>query len=364
MGAPVKDYDEAKQKVLGTIDFLQAHDIPYTKSEVFRHFGLPPRQGRELLRYPEGKPKDPNHKETRGRKKIFTNQDVRKIENFVWEAGLAGRELNWPTLLHNAGIDADCSWRTIRGAIGTLQYRRCITCQTRFVCPSTAKRRLQDATKALSQRPSPESWRDIRFSSELRFAVGSDGQARLIRRPGERLCPQCVEGIGEQEPEPKLVKTLHVWAAIGSGFISDLSFYEVPQDPTGEIRQEMYRDEVLKKQVKPWIQVGHQFILEEDVELNIGKKNTTVKAWKDEQGLRSSFSTLGSPDMTPIEDALKVLRERLIQQPSWDIIELKRAANETWNSVQARPEQVDAWVYSMPQRMRDVIAVEGRMTMW
>ncbi|KAG7114450.1 hypothetical protein HYQ44_008234 [Verticillium longisporum] len=192
------------------------------------------------------------------------------------------------------------------------------------------------------------------------MTLGPDGKARIIHKPGERHCPDCTqEWI---EPQEKHKKRLYAWAAVGYNFISDLIFYEVPASTNERISQQIYRDRILEGQVKRWLEAGHSFILEEDGDSGYSYKR--CRAWKQAHGLRYQFNTQGSPDLSPIENAWRIPKQHIQQQTDWDVEDLKALAIEAWQELQAHPERVNGWVDSMPQRMKDVVELEGRITGW
>lgn len=56
----------------------------------------------------------------------------------------------------------------------------------------------------------------------------------------------------------------HCWAAVGWNFKSELVFYGVPGNTTGKMSQCVYIDSILEPVVKPWLEAGEDFVLEED----------------------------------------------------------------------------------------------------
>jgi hypothetical protein len=248
-----------KAHLLGTKGFLDDHHIPYFKADLFRQFHIKPRQGWEILR--KGLDRRHPEVESRGRKPIISPEDLQKMEEILWTYGFKARRLSWQTLGNEAGIKA--SARTIERAMGTLHYRKCIACEKGWVSPSNAQRRMRDAEKALFYRPKKEDWRDIGWSDECHFTICREGKIRIIRKPGERYCPDCIYYQPKEEKgEP--VERYHVWAAVGYDFKSAVHFYQVPTNTNGKMCLETYRDEILEKVVGPWLDDGQQFVLEED----------------------------------------------------------------------------------------------------
>ncbi|KAL0939836.1 HMG box protein [Colletotrichum truncatum] len=350
-----------KARVLGTISYLERYKIPYFKSRVFEHAGVSHRQGWQILN--EGRARrhngDTQTTERRGRKKVLSKEDLQAMEDLVWSRDFEAAALTWQSLAWEAGIHTSCSWRTIQRAIGTLGYRKCITCDKGWVSSDTAARRVKDAQVALEKRPRPQDWHDVRFADELLFSIGPQGKARIIRKPGERYCPECTQD--RVLPKQKDVKRLHAWAAVGHGFKSSLIFYEGPTNTNGKISHQAYRDSVLEPVVGSWIDASHQFVLEEDGDSKNGLgSDGIVEKWKDEHGLKRYLNTPQSPDLSVMEDCWKALKAQIGERDTWDVNELKKLVIFGWDRVEQKT--IDQWVESMTQRMRDVISCEGRMT--
>ena len=118
-------------------------------------------------------------------------------------------------------------------------------------------------------RPSPENWHDIRWLDEVYFLFNPEGgKTYIIRKPGERYCPDCIYHR-EKEPEGERMR-LYAWGAIGWNFKSELHFYEVPSNSNGKMSLQIYRDEILEKVVRPWLEAGEEFVLEEDGDSGYG----------------------------------------------------------------------------------------------
>lgn len=81
------------------------------------------------------------------------------------------------------------------------------------------------------------------------MGYGPQGKLCIIRKLGERCCPDCIQE--EKEPEEKDNKRHHCWAAVGHGFKSDIYFYEVPGNTNGKMSQRVSIDQILQPVVKP-----------------------------------------------------------------------------------------------------------------
>lgn len=192
---------------------------PYSKSQLSSNNGIPSRTAYRILSQPDPRRLGNSRirKETRGRHSKISKRGVRAMEHIIQSCGQEGRILSWEALGPEAGIEA--SSRTIQRAMDTMQYRR-IACQKSWVSPSLAAKRLQRAKDMLAKYPTKYQWRHVRFSDETHLGYGSEGRIWLIRRPGERSWPDCIQEI--KTPKEKDKKRLHAWACVGYGYKSKL----------------------------------------------------------------------------------------------------------------------------------------------
>lgn len=356
-----------KAMVRGTISYLESQGLPVNKSAIFRHFDLSRSQGYAALSLPASRRNDPEWEETRGRPSKISEADQRKMELILWDERYEGVNLNWTGLAKEAGVEMECNQRTLHRTMGTLGYRKCLTCGRSWVHKRTRERRAEYARRMLDAYPQDTDWRFVRFSGELHFGFGLDGKMRLLPRPGEKFCEGC-----ETQPDagwPRDVKRIHCWGALGYGYKSELVFYEESTSPncSGVMAMTDYRDKVLDKTVRAWLTTGAQsFILEEDTDAfahgSLSKVNP-VQQWKEANGLRHYFNCGESPDLSPL-DAVWPPGKQWATGPlkDWEDETLRGVVREAWLGLdQAR---LDMWVDFMPQRLRQVMESEGRMVSW
>ena len=149
--------------------------------------------------------------------------------------------------------------------------------------------------------PRLEDWHRVKFNDEVYYGYGPQSKLRIIRKLGERYCPDCIQK--DKEPNKKDKKRHHCWDVIDYNFKSEIYFYEVPGNTNGKMSQKVYIDQILESIVKPWINVHHDFVLEEDDDLGhrLGKSNI-VHTWKEVNGLEFYFNYYLLSDLTPIEN--------------------------------------------------------------
>ena len=269
--------------------------------------------------------------------------------------------MTWDTLGYEAGL-VNVSARTIQRAMGSLHYYKCVACQKGWVSKDLAKRRLEFAKTMLSRYPNPVDWYRVRFSDEVHFGLGPQGKLMIIRRPGERYCKNCVQET--REPDEADKKKLHSWAAIGHGFKSPLVFYEIASNTNGKMTQRAYIDQILEPVVKPWIQRGDDFVLEEDQDSGHGmpgkiKKTNIVTEWKAKNGLESYFNGSHMPEISPIEDCWQPTKQYVRKFPHWDEQDTRELALEGWERIPQ--DWIDKRIEQIPDRLRKVVEMEGRM---
>lgn len=350
-----------KARLRGTEAYLTNHHIPHCKMDLFREFGIRSKPRGWAILTSNSDRRHPEH-EKRGRPPIITPEDLRRMEELLWKYGFQARQLSWKALANEAGITA--SARTVERAMGTLHYRKCIACEKGWVSPSNAGRRVKAAQLALFYRPKPTDWHDIRWSDECHFTIGQQsGKIRIIRKPGERYCPDCIyHEPKKSDDEP--VERYHVWAAVGWNFKSSLYFYHVPTNTNGKMSLQIYHDVILEGAIRPWLDAGEEFVLEEDGDSGhgTGRKSNIVKAWKEEHGLKHFFNTPNSPDLSPIENCWRYVKQFISANTSITGSRLLELILAGWERI---PQvKINAMVDSMVVRMQDVIASGGQMTGW
>ena len=195
-------------------------------------------------------------KERRGRPSKLTAEDIHHVEQLLQEHGWTARSLTWDQLAIEAGLEV--SGLTLRRAMGTMDYHKCVAWRKGWVNEQLARYRVDFAKIMLERYPTPDSWRRVRFSDEVHFGWGPTGAARIIRRPGERYCKDCIQETNE--PDEKAKKRFHCWAAAGHNFKSDLHFYDAGNS-IGKMNQATYVGSILEPIVKPWLLAGHVAII-------------------------------------------------------------------------------------------------------
>ncbi|KAI5805098.1 hypothetical protein EDC01DRAFT_642001 [Geopyxis carbonaria] len=400
-----------KAKVVGIIQHYERLGIPHIKRDIFKEQGVAPRTGYRYLeqakkaknkRVQESRDPDSDisddedglmtwdpfgddasrlhnskrRKETRGRAPKLGWKEIHAMDKIIEDWGIEARQLTWQALAYEAGIE-DVSENTIRKAMGTLDYHQCIACRKGYVNPSTAKDRLQFSKVMLERYPDPDDWTNLRFSDTVHFSYGPSLSPRIIRKPGQRYCPKCV--VDKQPDEPKETQQEHSWVAVGWNFKSDIVFYDAKSSNHDKMSHDVYVNQILDPVVKPWLQRGDDFVLEEDGDSGHGgrrlawdptrpksrnSRQNIVQKWRRENNLKSYFTCHNSPDLSPVESCWQGLgpNTQVKKVGHFDSETTRELVCEGWAAVSQ--EHINKQVESMPQRFRDCIERDGNLTGW
>ena len=136
-----------KARIQGAVEFLEKKGIKGLNEDVFRANGVSHATGYRILKSsnPRTQINDPTRKETRGRKKVNTPEQIREMEMILENEGLEGRGLTWEQLGMEVGIEA--TKLTIKNTMGSLDYHKCLACQRGWQSPRSCANRMEYALK-------------------------------------------------------------------------------------------------------------------------------------------------------------------------------------------------------------------------
>lgn len=355
-----EDNTPDRAAVKAVASFNKAQGIKYSKTQLFKHFNVPTRTGWRLLSANPSR-LTPGQKDPRGRKSKITNAQIIGMHELLQSEGFDARSWNWQQLGQAVGLEA--SGHTIQHAIGSMDYHHCTSCQSMWVSEIISRDRVSFARFMLERYPEPNDWYRHRFSGEVHFVWEPQGKIRILKRPGERLCPTCLqENLQENlQPNERDKPRLHCWAAVGHNFKSEIVFYEIPGKRNGKMSLQVYKDSILDPIVRPWIERGDDFCLEEDDDPAHGTgKSNFVRSWKEQHHLAYLFNSAQSPDLSPIENCWSVLEDHFRESPVIDNESAKVLIRDGWSRVSQ--DFINGQVDTMPRRLNDVISVGGKLT--
>ncbi|KAF2675596.1 hypothetical protein K458DRAFT_425360 [Lentithecium fluviatile CBS 122367] len=119
-----------KSRILGAVAFLDTKGITGQKASVFRANGVSKARGWAILAAGEERRRlgqESRGEETRGRPPLISPEDLRRMERIIEDLDAEGRSMSWETLAYESGLEV--SARTVKRAMGTLDYHKCIACR-------------------------------------------------------------------------------------------------------------------------------------------------------------------------------------------------------------------------------------------
>ncbi|KAK7423451.1 hypothetical protein QQZ08_009020 [Neonectria magnoliae] len=165
-----------KARIKGAIEFMEAHDIPFAKKDVYKFNGVSERTGRRVQKSKTDRTRhnDPMKPEIRGRKRKATDEAMDKIEDLFRAEGFEAKVLQAGDLPAAAGTD-DMHASIVRRGLKKRKINRRLAHMVEAIPPEKATRRKQWYERTLAARPLPENWEVVYFSDEVHF--GYDDEA-------------------------------------------------------------------------------------------------------------------------------------------------------------------------------------------
>ncbi|PQE31529.1 hmg box protein [Rutstroemia sp. NJR-2017a WRK4] len=338
------------------IEFLEHKNIPFFKQDVFDFASMPRRSGYRALAGESTRRVDSRDLTARQQPRVIPPEKIREMEILLEEEGIEGRALTWEQLGTEVGLDVDR--KTVQDAMGTMEYHKCVACKKGWVNSRIAERRVEHSRVMLERYPHWYDWIHIRFSDEVHWGFGPHGTLMIIRKKGMRRCQSCVQQ--ERQPKEKDEKKVHAWSAVGWDFKADITFYD-SGNSNGKMTQRCYIDQILEPIVKPWLDAGQVFTLEEDGDSGHGtSQSNIVRTWKRAHGLQSYFNCAASPDLSPIENCWQAPKQNLNHHSHWDEVTTRQLVVEAWNDLSQ--SFINEQIKSIPDRYKAVIDGDGQMT--
>ncbi|KAG5777061.1 hypothetical protein H9Q73_009252 [Fusarium xylarioides] len=221
------------------------------------HYGL------STPRYAEKSSYKSTYVETRGCKKLLSEDDKDKLEKLYDKEGFEAKRLSWTNAAIEAGIETEVSTDTVRTAAASRGLYKRIARQIQYKSDADCQAREAWARKELAKRPEPEDWHNVIFTDECHWGFGDEARQYIERKP----------------PTDKDLKRVHGWGGIGWDFKSDLHLYDISSNSNGKMTQTYYLDNILKPFVHKLRQEGRYFVLEEDNDSGHGPgKNNPVRS--------------------------------------------------------------------------------------
>lgn len=238
----------------------------------------------------------------------------------------------------------DVSSRTIRRRLNEHNLRGCVAQKKPLVSKKNLKARLQFA-KTYATKPI-NFWKNVLWSDESKFnRFGSDGKRIVWRPPNKQHHPMYTV---------KTVKhgggSVMVWAAFswrGVGPIVKIN---------GIMDQYVYKN-ILENHMEPFVEenmpLNWTFMHDNDPKHSA----RSVKAWLNDQKIKTLPWPAQSPDLNPIENLWNDVETQIKLVKPKNLNELWETIRDAWSSIS--PDRCKRLVESLPRRLNEVIRQKG-----
>ena len=263
------------------------------------------------------------------------------------------------TKLAEEAFGTGISGKTLRDVMHVTDHWKCIACSRAWCSPELAAKRVAFAQAHLERRPYDSDWETVAFSDEVHAGWGPAGRPRVIRRPGERLCKDCIhlEGV----PTGTDTKRVHGWGVFHFKWKSDLLLYDGEEagNLNGKMSARCYVDRILEPVISPWVEevkLGRlaPFTLVEDPNGSNGVGvNSEARRWKRKNSrghIDYHFNERASPDLAPTEQCWQPYKYDVKKYSGWDDGYARELVLNGWEHV--KQEQIAMAIHSMLRRLR------------
>jgi hypothetical protein len=198
------------------------------------------------------------------------------------------------------------------------------------------------------------------WSNECYIYIGdSKGTVWVTRTPNEEFDENCLVPTFKQSP----IRVM-VWGCIMEGKKGPLVVLDYPGGRGGGMTAKRYQEQVLDGPLHNFYQEmseerGMVVFQEDGASCHRAK---TTKAWLARNSIESFPHPSKSPDMSPIEPVWNTVKT-IIQARSHcptSMAELKAAVREAWD--QLTPQDINAHVKHMEDRVKALLAAKGGHT--
>jgi transposase len=210
-----------------------------------------------------------------------------------------------------------------------------------------------------------EYWRRGRFTDETITRTDLLRRRKILRARGERRRLDCIQFTFHSSHQ-----SVMAWAAIGYNYKSKLYFVSYEGEGKG-FTQQKYADQILRGPLKEIFEQPGDFFCVEDNSNVHGKKDTAANhgfcnAVRLECHIYSINWPPSSPDLNPIENIWRVLKQRLRNRKphgGWKLEDLKAAMVDIWEN-EISIELINRFIDTMPQRLEKVRLRKGGPSGW
>lgn len=217
-----------------------------------------------------------------------------------------------------------------------------------YISHVNRRKRIEFANAYINK--SPEFWKQVIFSDESKYCIfGIKGRQIVWRKPGTALEKQNLVGTVKHGGGG-----IMVWGCMAAAGVGKLSFIESTMDRWGYLN-------ILKQNLKQSAEnlgLSSTFWFQQDND----PKHTAevVRLWLLYNAPRQLKTPPQSPDLNPIEHLWDLLEKKIRQHVITSKESLRNVLQTEWEKITT--EETEKLVYSMPNRLAEVLKLRGYPT--
>lgn len=331
---------EEKARIVGM------HQAGVKGAQIGRELGLAKQTVHDVLKRFKKRGTVESPKPT-GRPPKLTERDKRSLGRLLVQDRRAPLSEITNQLATDAHID------TVRKAAHKLGFNSRVATRKPFLSDRHLANRLAFAKKY--EKWTVADWKRVIWTDESTFEIGKISRRVLVwRREDEKFKNVCLAPVFKSGRT-----SVMIWGA----FVADQKLPLVFM-PAGRRTAVDFVEIVYNGVLGPWLSTqenpANLVLMEDGAPVH---RSNAPKAWRESRSLVKLEWPANSPDLNPIENVWRLLKDEVqcCNRPK-NVEQMKIALEAAWQGISA--EKLESLVSSMPERIKAVLKAKGGATRW
>ena len=282
-----------------------------------------------------------------GRPPKLTERDKRSVGRLL----LANRRAPLAEITNQ--LPTTVSPRTLRKAAHEIGFHARVAARKPFLMARHIAARLEFAKQ--HKNWTVADWKKVIWTDESTFEIGKNvRRIQVWRRTDERFNPDCLAPTFKSGRS-----SVMVWGA----FVDSTTLPLVVMPPSRRTAAD-FVDIVYQPALGPFLEAHDDAssltLMEDGAPVH---RSNAPRIWREEHHLKKLAWPAQSPDLNPIENLWKTLKDEVqTKSRPKNVDEMQTALHAAWQAVP--PSALESLVASMPDRIKAVLAAKGGSTRW